>query len=124
MLQELKIRKNRQGCAGAGKAQLLPEQLCSRRFSSSLLRGEQLPDSLVHPVNGMIQLLIFLLKLMKAHIHGEKHMAIGAGTGEAKAVRLGSGVGGNLSGFRQNVVQNQNIAFFRRKTHEFRAGNR
>ena len=34
----VKIRKNRQGCAGAGKAQLLPEQLCSRRFSSSLSR--------------------------------------------------------------------------------------
>ena len=93
-------------------------------FFQLFIAGEQLPDSLVHPVNGMIQLLIFLLKLMKAHIHGEKHMAIGAGTGEAKAVRLGSGVGGNLSGFRQNVVQNQNIAFFRRKTHEFRAGNR
>lgn len=93
-------------------------------FFQLLISGEQLPDGLMHPVYSMIQLLIFFLQFMKTHIHGEKHMAIAAGTGKAKLILIGSSVGRILFGFRQNVIQNQNISFFQRKVHEFRTGNR
>ena len=55
---------------------------------------------------------------------GKTHMAIAAGTGKAKLILIGSSVGRILFGFRQNVIQNQNISFFQRKVHEFRTGNR